>query len=436
MNSSPRALTPLSKPFDARLELPGSKSYSNRAIVCAALSNAPCTIRNISPSDDTALMLNVLSDLGWQVTRPNPLSNDVNLTPPAKPYAPPHAIEINAGAAGTVARFAAALLTVVPGRFVLDGNGRMRERPMSGLLDALRQLGATITDKGRPGGLPVEIEGASLRGGKCRLPGGISSQFLSALLMVAPTRGAGVEIEVDGDLTSKPYVDMTLEVMREFGFELERDGYKRFRSADLRSAGGRDGRAPYPCPPDATAAGYFWAAAAVTRSRCVIDGLTRKSMQGDVALVRLLEQMGCRVLEFPDGLGVDATSLRELRAIDADMVSMPDSAQTLAVVCAFATGTSRLSGLRTLRGKETDRIEALRVELSKLGANVQTGPDWIEVEAAAGSADGSPTITTYSDHRTAMSFAVAGLRVPLAVENPGCVSKSFPAFWDYWARLG
>jgi 3-phosphoshikimate 1-carboxyvinyltransferase len=170
----------------------------------------------------------------------------------------------------------------------------------------------------------------------------------------------------------------------------------------------------------------------------VIDALTRQDTQGDVALVELLEQMGCRVLEFPNGLGVDATEVGELRAITADMSSMPDSAQTLAVVCAFAKGASRLTGLATLRGKETDRIEALRTELSKLGVAVRAGPDWLEVEGSPrfeGDASIAPTIATYDDHRMAMSFAIAGTRLPLRIENPTCVSKSFPAFWDYWARL-
>ncbi len=428
---------PISKPFDLRIELPGSKSYANRAIVCAALTNARCTIRNISPSDDTALMLNVLADLGWQAARPNPVSSDVTLMPPAKPFIPPHPVQIWAGAAGTVARFAAALLTVVPGQFVLDGDERMRERPMGPLLNALRQLGANIEDRGRSGHLPVEIEGASLRGGKCTVPGGISSQFVSALLMVAPTRGASVEIEVDGDLVSKPYADMTIEVMKEFGLAVERDEYRRFWRATVPAACGPEARAPYTCPPDATAAGYFWGAAAVTGSKCVIDGLTRQDAQGDAALVALLKQMGCGAIELPDGLGIDATGVL-LRPINADMSAMPDSALTLAVVCAFAEGTSRLTGLGTLREKETDRIEALRAELSKLGAGVRAGPDWLEIDGAGNKSPERKrrvTVQTYNDHRMAMSLAIASLRLPLTIENPKCVSKSFPTFWECWSRL-
>jgi 3-phosphoshikimate 1-carboxyvinyltransferase len=425
-----RHLTPIQHPFDLRLELPGSKSFANRAIVCAALANAPCTIGNISPADDTALMLNLLADLGWRINRANPLSTNVRIEPPLKPYMPPHPIQLYAGGAGTVARFAAALVTVLPGQSLLDGNERMRERPMGELVGALRQLGARIEGER----LPLAIDGASLRGGNCTLRGDVSSQFLSALLMVAPTRGAGVEIEIEGDLASKPYVEMTLQVMRAFGIPdgaIEHDGYRRFH---IKPAAYQP--VTYACPPDATAAGYFWAAAAVTRSQCVIGGLTRQDAQGDVALVELLERMGCRVVEFPNGLGVDARRVGDLKAIEADLSGMPDGAQTLAVVCAFARGTSRLTGLRTLRVKETDRIAALQAGLMKLGVTTRAGDDWLEVDGhQTQSATPAPLIHTHDDHRMAMSFAIAALRTPLKIENPECVSKSFPAFWDYWQRM-
>jgi 3-phosphoshikimate 1-carboxyvinyltransferase len=430
-----RRLEPLTEPVDVRLELPGSKSFANRAIVCTALSGAACAVQNLSPGEDTALMLNVLADLGWGVKRLNPLSRDVSLVPPTKP--PAHPVKINTGAAGTVTRFATALLTVLPGRFALDANERMRERPMAELIAALRQLGAKITERGKPGCVPLEIEGASLRGGKCKLRGDVSSQFLSALLMVGPTRGGGIEIEVEGELVSKPYADITAHVMSAFGFEVKRAGYRRFHALEAKSRGLAD-RATYVCPPDGTAASYFWAAAALTGGKCVIDGLTRQDVQGDVKFVDLLEHMGCGVLEFPNGLGVAAARGRPLLASNADLSGLPDCAQTLAVVCAFAEGTSRLTGLGTLRVKETDRIAALQAELKKIGATTRAGDDWLEIDGPAGwrPHGTAPTIATYDDHRMAMSFAVAGLRVPLKIENPECVSKSFPTFWEYWERLG
>ena len=426
-----RRLTPLDKPIDMRLGLPGSKSFANRAIVCAALSRLPCTISNPSPGDDTALMLNVLVDLGWTVKRAAPRAQMLALTPPEKPTAQP--VDLYTGPAGTVTRFTAALLTVVSGKFTLDGNDRMRERPMGELIDALRQLDAGITEKGNPGCVPLEIEGASLRGGKCRLPGNVSSQFLSALLMVAPTRAGGIEIEIEGDLVSKPYVEITLEVMRAFGIPddaIEREGYTRFKIAETQYRA-----ADYNCPPDGTAASYFWGAAAVARGRCVIDGLKREDVQGDTRFVEYLERMGCEVLEFPNGLGVDASGVEELSAIEADLAALPDCAQTLAVVCAFAKGTSQLTGLGTLRVKETDRIAALQTELEKLGVTTRAGDDWLEIDGGSKFASDA-LIHTYDDHRMAMSFAIAGLRVPIEIEDPDCISKSFPNFWEYWAKLG
>jgi 3-phosphoshikimate 1-carboxyvinyltransferase len=266
------------------------------------------------------------------------------------------------------------------------------------------------------------------------LSGEVSSQFLSALLMVAPMVGGGVEIKVGGELVSKPYVDITLSVMRAFGLPkscIRRDGYRCFTIKP-----GSYSAARYDCPPDATAASYFWGAAAVTGSTCVIDGLTRQDIQGDVQFVDALARMGCQVLEFPKGLGVRGLSPR---AISADMSAMPDCAQTLAVVCAFAEGTSRLTGLSTLRVKETDRIAALSTELRKLGVVTRFGPDWLEVDGRGdidvAPAKRAPTIKTYEDHRMAMSFAIAGLRTPLHIGQPEVVSKSFPGFWEYWKQI-
>lgn len=437
-----RALTPITHPFDVRLSLPGSKSFANRALVCAALAGRPCSLSNLSLGDDTALMLNVLADLGWSVRG---RGVNVEIKPAARPKATARGglATIFTGAAGTATRFACALLTVTPGRFILDGNKRMRERPMGDLIAALRQLGAKISEKGKPGCVPLEIEGASLRGGTCLLSGEVSSQFLSALLLVAPMVGGGVEIEVRGELVSKPYVDITLSVMRAFGLPdscIKRDGYRKFVVKP-----GTYGCERYECPPDATAASYFWGAAAVTGGTCVIDGLTRQDVQGDVHFVDALERMGCQVLEFPNGLGVRGQSpLRSAGTVPCD--AMPDCAQTLAVVCAFAQGTSRLTGLSTLRVKETDRIAALQAELKKLGVGTRAGQDWLEIDGLGSRAQSperkrrvrsqkAPTIQTYEDHRMAMSFAIAGLVTPLRIAHPEVVSKSFPGFWEYWGKL-
>lgn len=417
-----RAIQPLERPFDVRFTLPGSKSYANRALVCAALAGRPCTISNISLGDDTALMLNVLVDLGWGVSRATPLSRDVRLKPPGARHQPSG--RIFAGEAGTVARFAAALLAATPGRFELDAGPRMRERPMAPLLDALRQLGARIHERGKPGCLPVMIEGGTLRGGVCEIAGDVSSQFVSALLLVAPALSQPAEISVSGKLASVSYVAMTREVMRAFGASVETGSRFRVRPAAYRCDA-------YNCPPDATAAGYFWASAALTGGTCVIDGLASAGAQGDVRVAALLREMGCEMLELPNGLGIRG---RPLKPLVADLSDMPDSAQTLAVACAFARGASELRGLSTLRVKETDRLQALVQELGKFGVKVSVVGDALRIEGPAR----RPTapIATHGDHRMAMSFSVAGLALPgVVIEDPEVVSKSFPEFWDFFAKL-
>ncbi|MCC6572639.1 MAG: 3-phosphoshikimate 1-carboxyvinyltransferase [Planctomycetes bacterium] len=454
MSEPVKVIQPVTKPFDVRLSLPGSKSYSNRALICAALSLKRVALHGLSNSDDTALLLNVLVDLGWRIRRQrvNPANVDVH------PHSHPEGIAgpktLNAGNAGTVARFALALLARIEGEHTLDGGARMRQRPMADLIDALRQMGGGLTELGAIGCLPVKVRGGLLRGGKVTVKGGTSSQFLSAIMLIAPSLEAPTDIRVKGDLVSKPYIDATLSVMHAFGLpreNVQRDGYKRFVIKPARYV-----MPLYRVPPDATAASYFWAAAALTGGKCVIDGLTR-DLPGDAAFVDLLGKMGCKVLSFPNGLGVQGPKSRALKAIKADLSDTPDTAQTLAVVCAFAKGKSKLTGLSTLRVKETDRIAALATELKKLGAGVRTGKDWIEIVGAPVSGTRfqvsgkkpsttkqtrNPTpdtrypIHTYDDHRMAMSFAVAGLVMPgIEIENPDCVSKSFPDFWEYFERL-
>lgn len=425
-----RAIKPLTKPFDVRFELPGSKSYGNRALVCAALAGAPCTIANISPSDDTALMMNVLSDLGWALSRPNPTSPDVRLAPPRRPSP---GGRFFTGEAGTATRFTAALLAAMPGRFELNVAAAMQRRPMDGLFDVLRQLGAKIAPAKPGSAWPVVIEGGTLGGGVCALPGGVSSQFLSALLMVAPCLPQPSAIRIEGELVSRSYVDITLEVMRAFGLppkSVSHEGYRTFYVQPSRYVS----PPTFACPPDAGGAGYFWAAAAISGGCSVVDGLSLESPQGDVQLARMLARMGCELVELPGALGIRGTS--KLNAIEAELSDLPDCALTLAVVAAFARGTSLLRGLGTLRHKESDRLSAVCAALAKLG--VEAGieaDDSLRVNGTGGTMRPGGSINTYRDHRMAMSFALAGLRTPLQIEDPGVVSKSFPAFWQYFDRL-
>ncbi len=323
-------------------------------------------------------------------------------------------------ASGTTIRFLTACAALAPGRVVLDGVSRMRERPIQELADALGALGASV--RAVAGCPPVTVSGGELRGGRVAVDASRSSQFLSALLLVAPLARAEVELAT-GDIVSRPFVDMTLSIMAAFGIHVDRPDARTFRIP-----GGQTYRArAFRVEPDAMSASYFFAAAAVTGGRIRVGGLTPASCQGDVRFVEVLERMGCTVERATDSISVRGP--RYLHGVDQDLNEMPDMAPTLAVVACFARGPSRLRRIGHLRIKESDRLEALRAELGRLGAGVTvtdsdllvTPPEQIH----------PARIRTYDDHRIAMSFAVAGLRAPgIVIENPGCVAKTFPEFFD------
>jgi 3-phosphoshikimate 1-carboxyvinyltransferase len=303
----------------------------------------------------------------------------------------------------------------------------MHDRPIGPLLDALVRLGVDARGERRSGYPPVIVEAAGLRGGSVEIDGGISSQFISALLMVGPRTDVGIDLHVRGELVSKPYVDLTASVMAAFGATLDNDGYRRLRVAGRQRYVGRT----YDVEPDASGASYFLAAAAATGGRVRIEALGRRSAQGDLRLVDVLETMGC-VVEWTD----DSVELRgpvELRGTDVDMNAMSDVAQTLAAIAPFARDPVRIRGVAHIRQKETDRVHAVATELRRMGADVVEFDDGWEIRPSTLS---PATIQTYEDHRMAMSFAVTGLRVPgLAIANPGCVAKTFPDFFERWSRL-
>ncbi|MDQ2798063.1 MAG: 3-phosphoshikimate 1-carboxyvinyltransferase, partial [Armatimonadota bacterium] len=310
---------------------------------------------------------------------------------------------------------------------VLDGVARMRERPIRDLLGALLTLGVDAKSVNGGGGPPVRVQGGGLPGGVCHLRGDISSQFLSALLMVAPLARQEVQIAIVGELVSRPYVAITQSVMRAFGAMFEDEAYPRL----VVPAGQQYQAREYVIEADASNASYFLAAAAVTGGKVVIDNLNSESIQGDVHFANVLEQMGCTVTH---GSQITIEGPSQLQAIDIDMESIPDTAQTLAVVAAFANGPSRITGLTSLRVKDTDRVEAIATELPKMGVRVEAGHDsWVITPPANGLRGAE--IDTYDDHRMAMSFAVAGLRVPgMTINDPGCVAKTFPDFWERWRQ--
>jgi 3-phosphoshikimate 1-carboxyvinyltransferase len=373
-------------------------------------------------SGDTRTLLKALGDLGiplradsgvWEIQGQGGLI-------------PSSSAVLDAGDAGTAARFLTALVCLGRGRFVVDGSERMRKRPIFPLVEALQGLGIRTRCLGENGCPPVEVLADGLPGGTARVRGGQSSQFLSALLMVAPRASAPIRIEPMGPVTSNPYLLLTAEVMTAFGVAPERESPLAFSVNAPREYRGRD----YPIEGDYSSAGYFFAAAAITGGRVRVGNLRPGSCQGDREILAALEGMGCRV--WPDAEGWTVMG-NELAGFDLDASAMPDAAQTLAVVALFAKGPSRLRGLGTLRIKETDRIAALAREIRKLGAGATEGADFLQIRP--GPLHGAD-IETYGDHRMAMSFSLAGLRVPgVRILDPGCVAKSFPAYWSEFDRL-
>jgi 3-phosphoshikimate 1-carboxyvinyltransferase len=349
---------------------------------------------------------------------------------------PAKSADLFVGNSGTTMRFLTAMVATGEGRFRLDGVPRMRERPIQDLLDALNQLqGVRAYSEAGNGCPPVVIESQGLCAGQpVTIRAGVSSQFLSGLLLAAPYLAADnlpvddqpVVIEVEGPIVSEPYVKMTLAMMRQWDYEVDRVGPNTFRIP----ATWVHNPMTYPIEPDASAASYFWAAAAITGGRVTVAGLTRDSLQGDVRFVDLLGQMGCRVEVCDSGITVHG---RPLRGIDADMNDISDTVMTLAAVACFADGPTTIRNVAHIRHKETDRLAALATELRKLGAGVEERPDGLTITPRP--LTGCP-VDTYNDHRMAMSLALVGLKVPgVVIRNPGCVAKTYPGFWQDLDRL-
>ncbi len=420
-------IEPLTAPLDARVRPPGSKSYTNRALVTAALAEGTSTLRGALFSDDTNYMQRCLGQLGIEVAS-NAEDARIDVRGGNGQVADVEA-DLYVGNAGTAARFLTALVCLGQGAYRLDGVPRMRERPMADLLSALRSMGVRITEHGQPGCFPITVSGKGRKEGpiSVRLPGSASSQFISGLLLSAPCFGQEVTVVVEGDLVSKPYLDMTADVMAAFGAELTYDDYSSFRVA----AGQRYTGTDYEVEPDASAASYFFAAAAICGGRVRVEGLGTNSKQGDLGLVDVLEQMGARVDREPSATTVTGTG--QLRGVQVDMKDLSDVAQTLAVVAPFASSPTRITGIGFIRKKETDRIGAVVTELSRLGIEAQEEEDGYIVMP------GQPkpgTVRTYDDHRMAMSFALLGLKAPgIRIADPKCTSKTFPNYFEVLETL-
>jgi 3-phosphoshikimate 1-carboxyvinyltransferase len=417
--------------FAGAVRLPGSKSISNRVLLLAALAQGETLVRDLLDSDDTAHMLDALARLGVSCVAEH--GHDYRVTGVSGAF-PVKDADLFLGNAGTAFRPLTAALACSGGHYRLSGVARMHERPIGDLVDALRDIGADIAYLGREGYPPIAIRSAALaRGVTARVRGDVSSQFVTALLMALPLIGGGT-ISVDGDLVSKPYVEMTLNLMRRFGVPAIRAGWSRF---DVPGAAYRSPREIH-VEGDASSASYFLAAGAISGSRgggpVRVDGVGRSSIQGDVRFVEVLERMGATVRLGDHWIEASAPAGSKLRALDADLNDIPDAAMTAAMLALFADGPSVLRNIGNLRVKETDRLAALATELRKVGATVEEGADHLRVTPPA--ALRAAAIDTYDDHRMAMCFSLAALGgVGVRINNPGCVAKTFPGYFDEFLRL-
>jgi len=404
----------------AVIEAPPSKSYTQRALVIAALANGKSIIKNPLFSDDTSHMISALKAFGARTERKG--NNLVVYGTNGKLKQPKG--RIFSGNAGTTMRFITAFASLADGTSVITGDKRMQQRPINDLLDALRQLG--VKSESSSGCPPVKIYGGNFIGGAAKLKGSISSQYLSSILMVAPYAKKDVTISIAGDLASKPYVDITIDVMKNFGVDIKNANYKKFIIKNTKKY--KSGN--YVVDGDASSASYFFAAAAVTKGRIMVKNINPKSKQGDIKFVDILKRMGCGVRKGNSFIEVQG---RVLKGIDVDMNDMPDAVPTLAVTSLFADSATTIRNVPNLRHKETDRLRALAFELRKIGANVEEMQDGLKIKRRRLQ---KAIIETYNDHRMAMSFAIAGLVINgVRIKNPSCVNKSFPDFWKKFDEL-
>ncbi len=429
-----RRIQVLRKPFDRVVRIPGSKSITNRALVCAALANGISVLTNVLFADDTEAMLAAISQLGAHVTSDRIAATVTVVGNSGK--LPTSPVTLDARQSGTTARFLLPVAALSPARVVIDGHAQLKARPMGPLLDACVTLGVGLEALEQPGHLPIAVTGhAGAVADHVDVTGDVSSQFLSGLMLAAPWFGNGLDIRVTTPLVSRPYVTMTAAVMRAFGADvIETANGWRIAPTGYRAA------ANYAVEPDASAASYFFAAAAITGSRVTIEGLGSTSIQGDADFVDALADMGATVITRPHSITVsgdadldDGVLLADLESLDIDMADMSDTAPTLAIVAACADGTTEVTGIGFIRGKETDRIAAVVAELSRVGITATETEDGMSI--TGGHAHGA-VIETYDDHRMAMSFAILGLVVDgIEIDNPECVNKTFPTFWDVLNEL-
>lgn len=391
----------LNNNFVDNLEIPGSKSYSLRALFIAELSKSSVSLNNLLDSDDTKAMQRALKDLRENIS------------------------DIFVNESGITARFLTALACINPGSQTIYGESSLNSRPIKDLVDALRHLGANIDYLEKTGFPPIKINSDNLPGNSLKISGETSSQYLSALLLIAPLLDDGLLIEVEDGQTSKPYVDMTIDIMSKFGVKVENDNYKKY-VINPQSYGSDE----YTIETDYSSASYFFAAAALNKSKVEIPNLALNSKQADKNFLKVLEQFGANIEFKSESISVTG---QNLRPINVDMSNCPDQAMTAAVLACFAHGKSVIKGIASLRIKETERIEALQNELAKMGINTRSKKDSLTI---FGGHPKPARVDTYNDHRIAMSFALAGTKIEdVEIINPDVVNKTFPGFWDELSKL-
>ena len=410
------------------VKLPGSKSISNRALMLAASAFGRTRLTGLLRADDTERMLESLTKLGVKVTA----DGDAAVIEGAGGFFPVKSAELFIGNAGTAARTLTAALAFAGGHYRLDGIERMRERPIGDLLAALRTLGADVTCEIKEGFLPLVFRPAVPVGRRVSVRGNVSSQYLTALLLTAPLIAPeeGLEITVEGELISRPYIDITLAMMKTFGADVTVTK-KGFRVAK----GGYCAQEDYAVEGDASGASYFLALGALTGGPVRVEGVGRNALQGDAAFADVLEQMGAVITRGDRYIEASLSAGKVLKGITLDCTKIPDAAMTLVPMALKTEGAVRLTGIASWRVKETDRIAAMAAEMNKFGARVESGPDWIEVERGAAVAE-NVEVATYDDHRMAMSFSLAAAAgVPVVIKDPGCTAKTYPAYFDEFFRI-
>ena len=414
------------------VSVPGSKSITNRALLLAALAKGTTVLKNALFCDDTDRMVDCLQKLGVTISA-DPDAETVTVIGLGKAFDAASAA-LFVGNSGTTARFITPAIAAGNGIVTVDGVARMRERPMQDLIDAVAQLGGNVESINGTGCPPLRIHAKGLRGGTTTIKANTSSQFLSGLLLASPYATADSIIEIDGPLLSAPYVWMTIRMMADFGVGV--DANDAFTSFTIPSCEGYVSPGEYTIEPDASSASYFLAAAAVTGGCVTVRNIHRGGLQGDTAFADVLEAMGCRVTDTADGICIDARGAR-LIGVDVDMNEISDTLMTAAAVAPYCSGPSRFFNVGHVRHKETDRLSATATELSRFGIQTCEEADALTVFPVAADTANNPELWhTYDDHRMAMAAAVFALRREgVVIENPMCVNKTFPDFFDRWERL-